>query len=191
VGERDRLAVLDRRITALEEEIAEEYAALRDEGFDPAAARAAIRKRNQRLTAVRKERETLLRFRSRNIAAAGIATRLRAIAAQAEAALDEADLAMQRRVLELLRLRVSVTGWERCLTCEGRGLVVAPHPTRRLGNTGAMCPDCRRTRHVPRIRITGQVPELLLITLAAPGNVDLLPNKEGAMLHFRGDVLVA
>jgi Recombinase zinc beta ribbon domain len=76
--ERASLSQLAARIAATEAEIADEYSALRDEGFDPAAARAAIRRRNDRLVSLRKERADLLRIRGKNLAAAGLATRLRA-----------------------------------------------------------------------------------------------------------------
>jgi DNA invertase Pin-like site-specific DNA recombinase len=196
--ERGRIAALDTRIANTETEIAEEYAALRDEGFDPGAARAAIRKRNERLIALRKERDQLLRLRGKNLAAAGLAGRLRSLATQARVALDAADDTVRRRIVDLLDLRVEVVRWEPCETCDGNGLLARPGPrSRDLAISGGrrrepiICPDCLRTRHIPLLRISGQVPELLLAALADGADIAEIASDVGSLLPFEAAVRVA
>ena len=104
--ERDGLANLDNGISSLEDQIADEYAALRDEGFDPATARAAIRKLDASLVELRRQCDEMMRFRGKNLAAAGLSARLRALASQVQDVLDTADETTRRRVLELLEVRI-------------------------------------------------------------------------------------
>lgn len=198
--ERDRLGTLDAQIAAMEVEIADEYAALREEGFDPGAARAAIRKRNESLVAVRTERDDLLRLRGKNLAATGLANRLHSLAAQARSVLADADDALRRKVIDLLDLQVTVVAWEKCVTCDGKGLLANAGPRRRhVGpqddrrREPIVCSDCLRTRHIPVLRISGQVPELLLAALAAGNGAGLpdLASDAGSMLPFAANMRVA
>src|SRR5690625_1887590 len=65
-----RLDEITAETANLENKIADEYAAMIDEGFDPQIARAAIRRFNDRLSALREERATLERHRTATLAAA-------------------------------------------------------------------------------------------------------------------------
>ncbi len=65
--ERAGLATLDTRISHLEDQIADEYTAMRNEGFDPATARAAIRKLDASLVELRRQRDEMMRFRGRTL----------------------------------------------------------------------------------------------------------------------------
>lgn len=197
--ERDRLAALDTLIASLQQEIADEYAALREEGFDPGAARAAVRKRNEQLLHVRDERDSLLRLRGKNLASMGLAARLRDLAEQARQALLDADNTMRRKVIDIIDLQVEVLRWEPCDTCDGKGLLANPGPRRRgvspeddYRRSPILCPDCLRTRQIPVLRISGQVPQLLMSAIAA-GDTDagsMIPN-DGVALPFSADVRVA
>lgn len=192
VAERDQLAELDAQIERLEADVAEEYAGLRAEGVDPATARAAIRASNERLLGLRDQREDLQRLRGKNLGAAGLASRLRELSARAQATLVDADETLRRKLIDLLDLHVHVLGWAPCQTCDGKGLITTTSPVRRLGNTGLVCPDCLRTRHVPAIRVSGQVPELLLLALGGGGEVtDLAPGRAGTVMPFEADVRIA
>jgi hypothetical protein len=196
--ERASLSQLDARIAATEAEIADEYSALRDEGFDPGAARAVIRRRNDRLVSLRKERTDLLRIRGKNLAAAGVATRLRALAAQARVALEEADATVRRKVIDLLDIHVHIVGWEPCDSCADKGLLAASGPRRR--NVGAagylprkpmLCPDCLRTRQIPVVRVSGHVPELLVAALAEGAEIAEISPDIGPVFSFQAVVRVA
>jgi hypothetical protein len=164
-GERAQLAKLDAQIARMEDQVADEYAALRNEGFDPGTARAAIRKLDAAVVALRGQRADVLRFRTKNLAATDLATRIRNLAGRARELLDDPDEALQRKVLDLLDVQVEVLGWDRCVTCAGNGLLSRPGPRRRhVGlehdrrSDVIVCPDCLRTRHIPSLRITGQIP---------------------------------
>ena len=173
-------------------------AALRNEGFDPATARAAIRKLDASLVVLRRQRDEMLRFRGKNLAAAGLSARLRALASQAQDVLDTADETVRRTVLELLEVRVEVLGWEACTTCRGNGLLARPGPRRRhVGRDDdrrgeqLICPDCLRTRRVPVLRIAGQVPELLLATFDSGDTATVLTHANGLVMPFEADIRVA
>lgn len=196
--ERAGLATLDTRISHLEDQIADEYTAMRNEGFDPATARAAIRKLDASLVELRRQRDEMMRFRGKNLAAAGLSARLRALASQAQDVLDTADDTVRRTVLELLEVRVEVLGWEACTTCRGNGLLARPGPRRRYvgrddDRRGEMliCPDCLRTRRVPVLRIAGQVPELLLATFDAGDTATVLTHANGLVMPFEADIRMA
>ena len=189
--ERKRLAELDADIAATEAGIAAEYLALVDDGIDPAAARAVVRARNERLASLRDEREQLLRLRRRNLAAAGASSRLSAAAATAGSALDQADDVMRRKLIDVLDLRVEVVRWDTCARCNGRGLIAGSARPRRRGNTGAVCPDCLRTRVVPCLRIAGQIPELLLTALSDGRDATELDLVRGDVIPFSAEFEVA
>jgi hypothetical protein len=167
-------------------------------GFDPATARAAIRKLDASLVELRRQRDEMMRFRGKNLAAAGQSARLRTLASQAQDVLDTADETTRRRVLELLEVRMEVLGWKACTTCRGNGLLARPDPRRRhvCGEDDRrgellICPDCLRTRRIPVLRIAGQVPELLLATFEAGGTAPARTQAPGLVMPFEADIRVA
>jgi DNA invertase Pin-like site-specific DNA recombinase len=101
--------------------------------------------------------------------------RIWSLAESARRNLDSDNPALRRRILEVLGVRVRVTGWETCPTCNGAGLVAAePDPIsgkRQRGMAGArVCPTCRRTRHRPLLTITGEIPDVSSLGSAPAGN---------------------
>jgi DNA invertase Pin-like site-specific DNA recombinase len=195
-GERAKLAELDAQIERLANQVADEYAALRDEGFDPATARAAIRKLDTAIVELRRQRADLLRFRTKNLAAVGLARQIRTLAGRAQELLANPDPGLQRKVLDLLDVRVEVLGWEVCVTCGGNGLLSRPGPRRRAVGPDndrrgdlLICPDCTRTRQIPALRISGQIPSLLLASIDQrdAGGYELA----GVVLPFETDFRVA
>jgi hypothetical protein len=167
-------------------------------GFDPATARAAIRKLDASLVELRRHRDEMMRFRGKNLAAAGLSAQLRTLASQAQDVLDTADETTRRRVLELLEVRIEVLGWKACTTCRGNGLLARPDPRRRHAGGDddrrgelLICPDCLRTRRIPVLRIAGQVPELLLATFEAGGTAPALTQAPGLVMPFEADIRVA
>jgi hypothetical protein len=189
--EREHLGTLDARIAKLEDQIGTQAAGLAAEGLDPGAIAATVRVLDGQLAALRDERATLLRLRGKNLAAAGLAERFRGLAMRAQQGLDDADDDTRNRVLELLDVRVEVQGWEVCTTCQGRGLLSSQHPQKRLGNTGNVCPACRRTRHIPDVRITGQIPETVLAAIADEMAIPQTLPPSGSVLPFKAAVHIA
>src|SRR5262249_31969393 len=111
--------------------------------------------------------------------------RLMQLAGQAERILPDADPATKRRVLELLDVRVHVTGWERCDTCDGTGWVSKFRPGdvpktpsgRPAAFCGVECRTCQRHRHVPSFEIEGTVPEVDLQPALTTPETSRLPFK--------------
>jgi hypothetical protein len=107
------------------------------------------------------------------------------MAATRQGRANAADDELRRRLIELLDLRVEVMGWKPCDTCDAKGLIPTTNEIRRQGNTGVGCPDCLRTRHIPALRVTGQIPELLLASLGDGAEVRELPSERvGVVLLF-------
>lgn len=180
--ERESLSDLDQQIDEMREQLAAEYADLIAAGIEPGVARRAIALRNDALTQLLDRRNQVRRFRQRNLAAQVITQRLKDAAHVARGRLETADIELRRRILELLDVRVIIEGWDRCATCDGRGLVRNPagaEKREQRHRTGLVCPGCHRTRQVPRVLITGTVPELFLTALdpdsAPDGHVVALP----------------
>ena len=101
--------------------------------------------------------------------------RIWSLADSARRNLDSDDPILRRRILEVLGVRVRVTGWETCPTCNGGGLVAAePDPMtgkRKKGMAGArVCSTCHRTRHVPMLTIAGEIPDASSLGSAPAGN---------------------
>jgi DNA invertase Pin-like site-specific DNA recombinase len=189
--EREHLGALDARIAKLEDQIGTQAAGLAAEGLDPGAIAATVRILDGQLAMLRDERATLMRLRGKNLAAAGLAERFRGLAMRARQGLDDADDGTRNKVLELLDVRVEVQGWEVCSTCQGRGLLRYRHSQRRLGNTGNVCPACRRTRHIPDLRITGQIPETVLAAIADEPITPRTLRSSGSVLAFETAVHIA
>lgn len=195
--ERERLAVLDQQIADLEESIGAQAADLTAEGLDAGAIAATVRVLNDRLLTLRTHRRDLLRLRGRNLASAGVIERLRTLAQQAQRGLDKADHTTRTRIMDLLELQVDVTGWEPCETCDGKGLLRYDETPRRHVPVGddrrqkqLICPDCLRTRQIPRMKIRGTVPETLMLGLREDEDT-VVPLSGGQELPFTADINVA
>ena len=82
------------------------------------------------------------------------------LAAQAAATLDASDPATRRRLVDLLDVRVQVTGWHVCEACAGKGKLPDPRPQgqRQHGNTGLNCPACHGHKWVPAVTVGGVIP---------------------------------
>ena len=89
------------------------------------------------------------------------ARRLIDLADTAKSTLDQADDRLKRTIIDLLDIRVRITGTIPCRTCDGRGLVPASRATQGqgLGRTGQICPTCHRFRRLPKLEIAGAIPD--------------------------------
>lgn len=162
--ERSQIEDVDRRITKLERTLAERVTEYLKAGVDAGAVRAATSELDGELTALRRHRETLHRWTAENTQASQRMQRLWELADRAHTRLSTMEPHERRIVLDLLDVRVTVTGWTTCTHCAGRGKV-------RGGSGGIPCAVCRATRAVPSLRIEGTVWDALLDALDGDGIV--------------------
>lgn len=155
------LIAIGRRIRKLENGLGSTVAELVRRGMDAAVINAATSELEADLARLREHRSTLAAWREASRDSADRMQRLWNLAQRAEQVLGEPSQEVQRRILDLLDVKVRVVGWQPCEACNGKGFVdagFAPR-TRGRGATGVVCPSCRRHRFVPMIEIAGVVPD--------------------------------
>jgi DNA invertase Pin-like site-specific DNA recombinase len=159
-GEDDAVTI-DRRIGRLERSLGTTVADLLRRGMDAAVIDIATSELEADLARLREHRSMLAAWQDANRDKADRMQRLWEMARRAEHLLASPSPPVQRRILDLLDVKVQVTGWEQCEACGGRGFVGAGFEarTRRSGATGVICPVCRRHRFIPLIQIAGVVPD--------------------------------
>lgn len=169
------LVAIDRRITRLERALGDRLAKALAAGVDPIVAQHAARTLTDDLETTRSQRARLVAWEAMNSDRADRRKRLGELASQAEATLRAADMATKRRVLDLLEVRVTVSGWSPCDTCGGKGLIPVKEPNARPrhvpGRKPKVCPSCHRHRWIPHLRIEGVVPDVSSLDkpIPAPG----------------------
>lgn len=117
-------------------------------GLDPQLILGAVSQIDEQLRQLRARQQQLEAWRAHTSAASDGMQRIVRLAEQAHCRLGLLAPREQRTVLDVLRLKVYVEGWDDCTACGGRGKLSG-------GTGGTPCPDCRMTRHLPRIRIEG------------------------------------
>jgi hypothetical protein len=155
--EDDDLRTIDRRIHRIEKGLGSTVAGLVRRGMDV----AAIDELESDLVRLRQHRATVEASQLASRDKADRMERLHSLASRAEQVLADPSPELQRRVMELLDVRVRVMGWLPCDACGGKGFVsagVEPR-TRARGATGVPCPACRRHRFIPAVEISGVVPD--------------------------------
>jgi len=169
--ENDDLGAIDRRIRRLETGLGSTVAGLVRRGMDVAVIDAATAELEADLARLHKHRATVEGWQIATRDKADRMQRLWGLARRAEEVLADPSPEVQRRVLELLDVRVRITACVPCEACAGKGLVSAGFDpgTRSRGATGVACPACRRHRFIPVIEITGVVPDA---TSLDPGSGD-------------------
>lgn len=160
-AEDEDLSTIDRRIHRLERGLGSTVAGLVRRGMDLAAISAATGELESDLLRLRQHRATVEAWQLASRDRADRMQRLHSLARRAEQVLADPSPDLQRRVLELLDVRVRVTAWLPCDACGARGFVSAGFEprTRTRGATGVPCPACRRHRFIPAIEISGVVPD--------------------------------
>jgi DNA invertase Pin-like site-specific DNA recombinase len=155
------VAAIDRRINRLERSLGSTVADLLRRGMDVAVIDVATRELEADLARLREHRSRLAAWQEASRDKADRMQRLWDMARHAEQLLANPTPIAQRRILDLLDVRVQITGWEHCEACAGRGFVAAGFETRtrNTGATGMSCPACLRHRHLPIICIAGVVPD--------------------------------
>jgi len=158
--DRDELASLDRKLKALAQARTERVAAALKAGIDADVLAEAVAEIEAEEAAVRAHRDHLAALAEHADAESERVAQLRALAETAHERLGSMDAYERRAVLELLNVRIDVTEWRVCPTCDGRGRL-------RGGRGGTVCPDCHAARYVPALRLTGEVLDLRQLSTAA------------------------
>ena len=159
--EGEDILTIDRRIGRLETALGSTVADLLRRGMDAVVVDRAVRELEDDLARLREHRARLAAWQSAGRDKADRMQRLWDMARHAEEVLADPSPPRQRRILDLLDVRVRVTGWDRCEACAGRGFVSAgfDRRSRPAGSTGVVCPACLRHRSIPILRIAGVVPD--------------------------------
>lgn len=174
-AETEDLAALDRRVARLENGLASTVADLVRQGMDASTIRAASRELEDDLARLRERRAIIKAWQASAQEKAERMERLAELATRASESLTTPEPALRRRVLDLLDIRVTVTGWVVCDTCEARGLIASTDAsgTRSRGATGTICPSCSRYRYIPVVDIEGVIPDAPRLE-SAPQTADSL-----------------
>ncbi len=151
VGTED-LAAIDRRVARLERAAGEQLSKMLASGLDAAVAQHATKALTDDLTAARAHRDRVAAWQVANAERVDRSNRLWELASRAQETLGEADMATRRRVLDLLEVHVTVTGWVRCPTCDGAGWVASGRWTgnKTFYEAGKVCSTCLRHRWIPQ-----------------------------------------
>ena len=146
----DQITRIDRKLGKLREDRATRAAQWLKAGGDPADLETGLAELEAEERALLARRTLLERRREDAAAGADRLRRLRELADAALARLSSMDPAEQAAVLDVLNVRVGITGWSECPTCGGRGKLPG-------GRGGTPCPTCRMLRRVPSLRIEGEI----------------------------------
>jgi len=166
--EGETVASLEKRLSRLEKSLSTKVADYLRAGIDAASVRAATAEVEAEVAALRAHRDRLVAHQGAQQGRTGRAARIAELAETARQRLVTADSTLQRRVLQLLAVRVEVSGWDTCRECGGKRKVrntpaeiaAARADGRRAG--GKKCPTCSSVGQVARLVIRGEVPEALL-----------------------------
>ncbi|MFP5317189.1 MAG: recombinase family protein [Acidimicrobiia bacterium] len=183
--EGEDIHALDRRIARLERALGSTVADLLRRGMDPAVITVASAELDADLVRLREHRARVATWQEVTREKADRMQRLWELARRARELLATPTPEMQRRILDLLDVRVRVVGWELCELCAGRGFVSAGFDARSRprGSTGVVCASCRRHRFVPVIEIAGVVPDQVSLD---PGDCVLAAGTYPFQIHAAG-----
>jgi DNA invertase Pin-like site-specific DNA recombinase len=117
-------------------------------GLPADAVSAATAELQEELDSLRSHRDELARWERADLDEAARSKSLWRVARLASDRLRHMPEADRDRILELLRVRVDVEGWEQCGECEGRGKL----PGRR---GGYRCGRCRGLRQIASVHVQG------------------------------------
>ncbi|PZS15080.1 MAG: hypothetical protein DLM57_13345 [Pseudonocardiales bacterium] len=156
-------------IGALQQAIAAEYQAAREDGYDPATARMMVHTLHADLTQAHDNLSRLSQVRSAITALAADTTDAHHILYHARRHLDHLDVHGKQHVLDALGVTVQVTGYTKCTTCGGTGYQPIPPGTGRHGPPS--CPTCRRIRTTPEVTVHITAPQVLRALTEPPSDL--------------------
>jgi len=182
----DRLDVIDARLATLEEARTTRVVQALKAGVAPALLKSAISELDTEERALAAHRDRLLALRNDGDVRETTVRRLHDLAETARtrlASMPPRDRRAMLDVLDVLDVRVTVTGWRICPVCDGRGKVKGGG--KATGESGGrICVTCQAMRRVPSLRVEGVVPREEQANLAA-GDVGAadLPDDDAVRAH--------
>lgn len=157
----DDLAALSRKIRRIETALGSTIAQLVTSGTDPTAVQHATKQLEADLERLKTHRDRVVDWAAARDTQTDHTRRLLTLADTARDTLDHADADLRRHIIELLDVRVRVTGTTLCQECRGKGLLKANPETTTTGQglIGRVCPTCARFKRIPTIEISGAIPD--------------------------------
>jgi len=150
-------------IAQLQQAIAEEYQAAREDGYDPATARMMVQTLHADLKQAHDNLSRLSRVRAAITTIAGATSDPSGAQQTLEHArkrLDDLDVRSKQQVLDALGVTVQVTAYEQCAACGGSGYQPIPPGSGR--HWPPSCPNCHRMRMTPEVTVHITAPQALL-----------------------------
>ena len=155
-----RIADAARAVADLQQRIADEYQAARDDGFDAAMARLMVQPLHRELKATQAEQSRLGKARVALMRVAGNAALLRETLKRVRGTIEDLDVRGKQDVLSALAVEVRVAGYEPCAACGGSGYQPIPPDSGRRWPPA--CDHCQRMRVLPVVEVRLTAPEALL-----------------------------
>jgi len=157
----DRIEEVAEVIADLQQRIASEYQAARDDGFDATTARLMVQPLQADLKQAQADLSRLGKARAALIRVAADSEQLQATVERVRGRLDDLDTHGKQAVLHALAVEVRVTGYTQCLACGGSGYQAIS------GHSGRGWPPrfetCLRMRQLPSVEVRITAPEALLV----------------------------
>lgn len=165
--ERQQIEAVERRITSLQATLTARVAEYIKAGVRADVVRAATKQVEDDIAALVRHRDTLRQWMNRSVEESGRVRRLWELAEIAHLRLGGLGPHERRLVLDLLDVRVTVSGWEKCSSCGGSGMTAGRSTGGR--GTGVGCPACSAGGYVPLVRIDGRVYDRVVDAIAVEG----------------------
>ena len=154
-----RIAEVAEVIAELQQRIASEYQAARDDGFDATTARLMVQPLQADLKQAQADLSRLSKARAALLRVAADGQQLQAALDRVRGRIDDLDVHGKQAVLDALAVEIHVTGYTPCPACGGSGY------QQISGNSGRgwppRCETCLRMRHLPTVSVHITAPEAL------------------------------
>lgn len=147
-------------IAVLQQRIASEYQAARDDGFDATTARLMVQPLQVALKQAQTDLSRLSKARAALLRVAADGEQLKATLDRVRGRIDDLDVRGKQAVLDALAVDVEVTGYAPCPACAGSGYQAIPNSRGR--GWPPCCETCLRMRYLPTIAVEITAPAAML-----------------------------
>jgi DNA invertase Pin-like site-specific DNA recombinase len=184
IADADRLADnsedvggVDRKIQSIERALGTQIANLLKKGVDESSITHAVTQLEGDLAKLREHRDRLIEWTAARKDRVSRAERIASLAESARTALATPTAQLKQQTIALLDVRVHVTSYVVCPTCEGRGFVARTSEVNlgRRHHTGDICSTCLRYRRLPLITIEGLIPDVDNVVAVRPSGIAAVP----------------